>query len=530
MAEVLLSPFIDLTKHYIQINYITFNDNKLNLMVYSCLTIIISFLVKTICNYRSFITQIYYIKWFITYKILKHEIIIYPCPAIDCPFAPFDIKTDSENNNFTEMELVDNNKGIFLRIFGFRIEKYNSGNNTSVQSYRYNFTLSKEQDEKCKAKNLNKDKFKVTPKTFNNFFKTINDKDTNLKVIAYIDGYYICLNLTAYTHQTRKDILLSSNNRKSLEKFLAILQNDLIENQARLDEFTCGRQIVEYDRDFDTITIGQIKPYLTFDNYVSRHKPFIIKKLNAFLNGNLYMNPYIENNLGFMLHGIPGVGKTFLISAIANYLNRSIYNVNFTKIKSKKTFMDIMNPEKAKLYVYSFDEFDYLLLELLENEKQDNNTTDLRLKIQVLSSQINSCNDKEAVKPLVEELKKLMENGNDDKLTISFVLGTLSGLASINDRVIVATTNNLDKIPVALLRPGRFDISLNLGRFNSTEIKELLTNLYKHNEGGISEENKRVIANTSFPADKFTPAQLIMKSCEYPNIRDIIKYLVKEAS
>ena len=146
----------------------------------------------------------------------------------------------------------------------------------------------------------------------------------------------------------------------------------------------------------------------------------------------------------------------------------------------------------------------------------------MRLKIQVLSSQINSCNDKEAVKPLVEELKKLMENGNDDKLTISFLLGNLSGLASINDRVIVATTNNLDKIPVALLRPGRFDISLNLGRFYSTEIKELLTNLYKNNEGGISDENKRMIVHTNFPA------QLIMKSCEYPNIRDMIKYLVKE--
>ena len=528
MAEILLSPFIDLTKHYIQTNYITFVDNKLNLLVYSCLTIIITFLVKTICNYKSFITQIYYITWFITYKILKREIIMYPCSNILCPFAPFDSKIDFENNNITEIELVDNNKGIFLRLFGFRIEKYNSGNNTSLQSYRYNFTLSQEQEEKCKAKNLNKDKFKVTPKTFNNFFKSIIDKDLHLKVIAFIDGYYICLNINAYTHQTRKDILLSSNNRKALEKFLNILQNDLNENQARLDEFTSSRQIVEFDREMDTITIGQIKPNLTFDNYVSRHKPFIIKKLNAFLNGNLYTNPYIENNLGFMLYGIPGVGKTFLISAIANYLNRSIYNVNFTKIKSKKTFMEIMSPEKAKQFVYSFDEFDYLLLELLENEKQDSNSTDLRLKIQVLSSQINSCSDKEAVKPLVEELKKLMENGNDDKLTISFVLSTLSGLSSINDRVIVATTNNLDKIPVALLRPGRFDISLNLGRFNSAEIKELLTNLYKHNEGGISDENKRMIAHTNFPADKFTPAQLIMKSCEYPNIRDMIKYLVKE--
>ena len=528
MAEILLSPFIDLTKHYIQTNYITFDDNKLNLLVYSCLTIIITFMVKTICNYRTFINQISYIKWFIIYKILKREIIIYPCSSISCPFAPFDLQTDFEKNNIIEIELVDNNKTIFLRTFGFRIEKYNSGNNTSVQGYRYNFTLPQEQEEKCKAKNLNKDKFKVTPKTFNNFFKSISDKDINLKVIAYIDGYYICLNINAFTHQTRKDILILCNNKKALDKFFAILQNDLNENYLRLDEFATSRQIVEFDREMDTITIGQIKPYLTFDNYVSRHKPFIIKKLNAFLNGNLYTNPYIENNLGFMLHGIPGVGKTYLISAIANYLNRSIYNVNFTKIKSKKTFMDIMNPEKAKLYVYSFDEFDYLLLELLDNEKQDNNSTDLRLKIQVLSSQINSCNDKEAVKPLVEELKKLMENGNDDKLTISFLLGNLSGLASINDRVIVATTNNLDKIPVALLRPGRFDISLNLGRFYSTEIKELLTNLYKNNEGGISDENKRMIAHTNFPADKFTPAQLIMKSCEYPNIRDMVKYLVKE--
>ena len=72
MAEVLLSPFIDLTKHYIQINYITFVDNKLNLLVYSCLTIIITFLVKTICNYKNFITQIYYIRWFILIGVNHH--------------------------------------------------------------------------------------------------------------------------------------------------------------------------------------------------------------------------------------------------------------------------------------------------------------------------------------------------------------------------------------------------------------------------------------------------------------------------
>lgn len=527
MAEALLSPFIDLFKHYVQINYITFDDNKLNLLIYSCLTILMSFIVKTLCNYKDFMNHIKYIKWFYKYKILNTKITIYPCSNITCMYAPFDLKKDTENNVYSEIELFDNNKTIFLRIFGFRLEKYSYGNNNNISTHRYTFKLPDDKEEICRAKNLIKDKFKVTPKTFNGFFKSIDEKDITLKIIAYIDGYYICLNLTAFV-QNRKDVIISSNNRNALEKFLSILQNDLELNKSRLDEFVHSRQIVEYDRETETITLGQIKPNLTFDHYVSRHKQYIIQKLNSFLNCNLYKNPYIENNLGFMLHGDYGTGKTFLISAIANYLNRSIYSVNFTKIKSKKIFMEIMHPDKAKQYVYSFDEFDYLLLELLDNEKQDNNTAVLQLKIQALSTQINSCSDKESTKPLVDELKKLMENGNDDKLSLSFVLGILSGLTSITDRVIVATTNNMEKIPPALLRPGRFDININLGRFNNNETKELLIKLFKNSDGGLNEENLRLIKNTTFPSDKFTPSHIIMKSCEYTNIKDMIKYLIKD--
>ena len=86
----------------------------------------------------------------------------------------------------------------------------------------------------------------------------------------------------------------------------------------------------------------------------------------------------------------------------------------------------------------------------------------------------------------------------------------------------IATTNFIDKIPKALLRPGRFDIVLHLGHFNDTEIKELLIKLYKP----ISED-LRLIKKTHFPSDKYTPAYLIMKANEYNNLQDLITVLIK---
>jgi SpoVK/Ycf46/Vps4 family AAA+-type ATPase len=270
--------------------------------------------------------------------------------------------------------------------------------------------------------------------------------------------------------------------------------------------------------------VGHVKPELTMDNYVSRYKPQLLAKLNAFRDGILFKNnPYLDNNLGILLHGGYGTGKSYLVSAIANCLGRDICNVNFTKIKTKTEFRNIINAEFCKKYVYCFDEFDYLLADMLDN---DSNNTDakaeVQLKIHALTAQLASVKDnKELSGEIIKQLKTLMEEGTSDNLSYPFILSELSGINSVTGRIIIATTNFIDRIPAALTRPGRFDYVLKLDCFNSAEIRELLCKLYTPTEKESEKLNKVV-----FPEDKYTPSEIILRSCEYTKLGEMVKYLL----
>jgi chaperone BCS1 len=236
-----------------------------------------------------------------------------------------------------------------------------------------------------------------------------------------------------------------------------------------------------------------------------------------------------------MLHGYYGSGKTFLISAIANYTKRDIYSINLAKIKTITAWRKIMSPSNLEKYVFAIDEMDYVLGELLLEEVSavssggsgnaggvgSSGSDEVKLKIQMLSVQISTTDDVKMKELLVKEMKLLMEtNTSNDKLTYQFLLGELSGLLSTQNRILIATTNFPDKIPGALKRPGRFDILLELGKFNNDEIKELLIKLYNPNK-----EDLLLLNRTKFPDGKYTPAELIMNASENKNLKYLIKKL-----
>src|SRR3989344_5431434 len=53
-----------------------------------------------------------------------------------------------------------------------------------------------------------------------------------------------------------------------------------------------------------------------------------------------------------------------------------------------------------------------------------------------------------------------MQINERDKLTLSFVLNCIDGAMSLNDCIYIITTNKIDKLDEAILRPGRMDIKM----------------------------------------------------------------------
>jgi hypothetical protein len=75
--DVFLIPVADIVKHQINQNYITYDDSKLNAMLYSLMAVIIGFIVKMLVNIT--IKEPHkYMKWYLEYIIFKKKNLIIP--------------------------------------------------------------------------------------------------------------------------------------------------------------------------------------------------------------------------------------------------------------------------------------------------------------------------------------------------------------------------------------------------------------------------------------------------------------------
>lgn len=217
--------------------------------------------------------------------------------------------------------------------------------------------------------------------------------------------------------------------------------------------------------------IGNVCKKKTFDTLFYTQKDELMNLLHKFKTNTLYP-PHVpmDNKLGILLHGPPGTGKTGTISAIANYLGRSITVINFSEINKCEELNKLLDPANYDKTVFVFDEFDCLLDVLSGNEKKDQEKTDWGSMLLVAEGE-----ERKEILNMLKEGRRAVKQ----TLNIAYLLQKLDGLESAEGRIIVATTNNPDKINPALLRPGRFDIKLCLGNCTHKMYAQILENYYK---------------------------------------------------
>lgn len=136
----------------------------------------------------------------------------------------------------------------------------------------------------------------------------------------------------------------------------------------------------------------------------------------------------IPYQLGILLYGPPGCGKTSLIRAIAAYCDKDIRLLPAAHVdKLGSALADMEKPDNSILVVEDIDS----------------------------NSVTTSRTDKQ--KPEEEILAKLGGGG------ISEVLNALDGVTIGHGRIMVLTTNHIEKLDPALIRPGRIDLKVELG-------------------------------------------------------------------
>lgn len=138
---------------------------------------------------------------------------------------------------------------------------------------------------------------------------------------------------------------------------------------------------------------------------------------------------------GYLLYGPPGTGKTSLVSGFAAKFGMSVYAVNLTEFNDR-TLKSAVNDVPPRSVIL-FEDIDCM------------KTGDVR------SSDNRKPNLAEDKKPDASSLLGV---------TLSGLLNVLDGFNAPENVLFVMTTNKIDTLDPALLRPGRIDYKLFLGK------------------------------------------------------------------
>jgi len=185
-----------------------------------------------------------------------------------------------------------------------------------------------------------------------------------------------------------------------------------------------------------------------------------------------YSNRGIPYRRGYLLFGAPGTGKTSLSFAIAGYFKLKIYIVSLNSLAMNEENLGTLFSELPKQCVVLLEDID--TAGLTHARKTPNETV-------------------EEAKPLITTVPATTiinpnnppTNNGGGRISLSALLNILDGVASQEGRVLIMTTNHIEKLDEALIRPGRVDMTIKFDLANTQMITTIFRSIFATLEGDI---------------------------------------------
>ena len=272
---------------------------------------------------------------------------------------------------------------------------------------------------------------------------------------------------------------------------------------------------------------NEFKSNKTFDKLFFENKEQFIKQIDFFRDNEDYYNKYgIPYTLGISLEGQPGTGKTSIIKCLANYLNRHLVIINLNKIKTCQELSELFYENtyninnsdgsinfKDKIYV--FEDID-CCMDIVKQRKSGKNKMETETETE---SDINSetgiesnneidkyfkKDSKESKESKYSKFEKMISklSDNDDKLTLGHILNLIDGIKECPGRIIILSSNYMNKIDYALKRPGRIDIAIKMDFINFNTLCDFYNFYFDNSDNSVLDKFKNIYDY------KLTPANL----------------------
>ncbi|TRY63981.1 hypothetical protein TCAL_00319 [Tigriopus californicus] len=196
---------------------------------------------------------------------------------------------------------------------------------------------------------------------------------------------------------------------------------------------------------------------VVLDANVSRD---LVQDVREFLDSSdWYRQRGIPYRRGYLLHGPPGCGKSSFISALAGELEFSIAVLNL----SDRSMSD--------------DRLNYRLADAPTNSI-------------ILLEDIDAAFVNRETNPQLEAAYQGL-----NRVTFSGLLNAIDGVTSSEGRVIFMTTNYLDRLDPALIRPGRVDLKQYIGHCSESQLLEMFDRFYPDAKAGQAAEFAHSVAS-----------------------------------
>lgn len=230
-------------------------------------------------------------------------------------------------------------------------------------------------------------------------------------------------------------ITFLTRNREKVETLFEEILQESNKDGNKLKIYNSG------DKDISHWSYFGTKEKRSLDSVISRKKNVIKERLKWFCNNEeFYKQRSIPYHFGILLYGLPGTGKSSLIHSICSEFNRDIYYLDISSVGNEGFIKKLHSVSKNGILV-----------------------------IEDIDSQ-NSTHKRE-------------DNKGESiiRVNLSTILNSLDGVIAPDGLIVIATTNHLEKLDKALIRPGRFDHVVEMEYFNWEEFVVFYERFYNEN-------------------------------------------------
>jgi len=180
-------------------------------------------------------------------------------------------------------------------------------------------------------------------------------------------------------------------------------------------------------------------------------KELLVDDIARFKNSRQrYRSLGVPYHRGYLIYGSPGTGKTSLVSALAEKFGMSIYAVNLAQFNDRSLVVAMNDVEPNSVILFE--------------------------DIDCMKSSDARPNTEDAVG--TKSTASVKEDRNS--VTLSGLLNALDGFSAPDNVLFIMTSNQIEALDPALLRPGRIDYRLYLGHATAAQKVELYRRFFPH--------------------------------------------------